>query len=189
MAPLQLDTIGLLGALEKISSAVDFKKDLPLNVFLQEEYVFWFFERPLLSYLDLLSGLISENFRNFGSDVFIKFSGAENLVGSGFSIDGQSIDRDLQWLSKESQDFFCGAVGYPLTIFNGSCDWIAFESAYEEFGVIAVKASSMKAGFADYLDSSFISRDEIVELALSAHPDSGIAKVFLASYNLNVKEK
>ncbi|MDO8405960.1 MAG: hypothetical protein Q7T27_20925 [Pseudomonas sp.] len=168
--------------LNELSGVIDFNKDLPSNVFVGGGFVFWFFERPLLSYFDLFHGLISASLSSFKSDVFIKFSGREFLVDSCFSVSGVDNFSDAQWISKESVDFFGGKVGYPIILFNGTYDWVALESAREEFGVIAMKVKSSQVVFSEYLESNFISSEDLVLLASGTSAESVIAKAFICSY-------
>lgn len=182
MAVLKVSPIELSCLLEKLSEVIDFNKDLPSNVFVGDGLVFWFFERPLLCFFDLFCGLILESVSSFKSDVLIKFSGGEPLAGTCFSFSGSDAGRDTLWLNKGFEDFFGGEVGYPIILFNSTCDWIAFESAHEEFGVIAVKASALHEGFFEYLKSNFISIEELADLGAGSSTESLIAKAFVSSY-------
>jgi len=182
MAVLKINSKQLDILLDKLSGVIDFNKDLPLNVFVNGGFKYWFYERPLLLYLDLFYGLISESFSSFKSDVFIKFSGGERLAGSCFSVNGVDVLNDAQWVSKRSEDFFCGEVGYPIILFNGTHDWVAFESAREEFGVIAVRVESTQSEFSEYLESNFISSKEFAVLASGSSTESIIANAFISSY-------
>lgn len=169
--------------LDQLSCVIDFNKDLPMNVFVGGEYLFWFFERPLLCFVDIFKGLILENFSSYRSEVIIKFSGGEPLVDSCYAVDGSDVDRDVSWLSKRSENFFDGKIGYPIILCNRTCDWVAYESAREEFGVVAVKVSALQENFHDYLSSSFISMAELAELASGSLVESVIAKAFILSYS------
>ena len=53
MAVLKVNSVELSCLFHKLSRFVDFNKDLPLNVFIGGGFVFWFFERPLLSFIDV----------------------------------------------------------------------------------------------------------------------------------------
>lgn len=182
MAVLKVNPVKLHCLLDKLAGVIDFNKDLPFNVFVGDGFVFWFFERPLLSFVDIFSGLISESLSSFESDVVIKFSGFGLLADSCFSINKKDVDRDALWMSKKSEDFFGGKVGYPIIVFNEACDWVAFESAREEFGVVAVRTPVVQDGFFHYLESNFISSKELIGLASGTAPDSEIAKAFVSSY-------
>lgn len=165
-----------------LTRVVNFNEDLPGNVF-KGEMRFWFFERPLLAYLDIFSGLVSTSVACFESEVYIKFSGRELLSGSCFSLDGREVSRDVEWLSRSFESFFEGQVGYPIIFCDKKFRWVAYESAYEEFGVIAVKESLFEMGFHDYLSSNFISVSELGSLASGASIENMIAKALIASYS------
>ncbi|MFI8481871.1 hypothetical protein ACIGCM_15010 [Pseudomonas sp. NPDC078700] len=182
MAVLKVSPDELSCLLSKLSGVLDFNKDLPLNVFVDGDFLFWFFERPILSFFDVICGLITVSISSFKSDVFIKFSGGELLVDSCFSVNGSDVENDLIWIGKRSEDFFGGAVGYPIILFNRTHDWIAFESAHEEFGVIAVRESALQEVFVEYLDSNLISSGEITALASGTSAESKIARAFISSF-------
>jgi hypothetical protein len=141
-----------------------------------------FFERPLLSYFEVFAGLISKSVSSFRSDVFIKFSGSEPLESSCFYLDGNDLERDIPWGDKRFENFFDGAVGYPIVLCDGACSWVAFESAYEEFGVVAVKKSELQDVFYENLNSNFISMDELADLASGSSVEGKIAKALISSY-------
>ena len=140
MAILNIEGMELSSLLDDLSGVINLNKDLPVNVFVRDGLLFWFFERPLFCFFDVLVGLISESISSFKSNVIIKFSGGEPLVSPCFSIDGDDVDKDAFWLSKNFEIFFNGKVGYPVILRNSTFDWIAFESSREEFGVIAVRS-------------------------------------------------
>ncbi|VVN09836.1 hypothetical protein PS682_03823 [Pseudomonas fluorescens] len=168
--------------LNRLSGVVDLSKDLPANIFMGDELVFWFFERPLICLVDVFAGLVAESVSSLISSVFIKFSGAEFLEQSCFSMGGKDVNEDVIWLNEGADDFFGGKVGYPIYFFNGTFDWVAFESAYEEFGVIAVKSSALKKDFEMYLNANFISMRELRELASGSLIEARIAKALIDSY-------
>ena len=127
-------------------------------------------------------GLVSKSISSFKSDVFIKFSGDEPLADSCFSVNGSDIDRDIYWLSKKFDSLIDGKAGYPIILFNRTCDWIAFESAHEELGVIAMNASVFQEAFLEYLKSNFVSLEELAEMASGSSTESIIAKALVSSY-------
>ncbi|AZF56248.1 hypothetical protein [Pseudomonas sp. R11-23-07] len=182
MTVMKVEKKDLSFLLDSLSSVIDFNKDLPMNVFVGGGFLFWFFERPLLCYFETFASLISNSVSSFKSDVFVKFSGGEALANSCFSVDGTNLEKDINWLSKSSENFFDGSVGYPVILCDSSCNWVAFESAYEEFGVVAVKKSGLKGGFYEYLNSNFISMDELAELASGPSAEGKVAKALISSY-------
>lgn len=182
MAIRNVESVELFSILDNLSVAVDLNKDLPMNVFIDDGLLFWFFERPLICFFDILVGLVSESFCHFKSDVLIKFSGGEPLLNTCFSFGRGEINKDAAWLGKGFENFFSGSVGYPILLFNGARDWIAFESSQEEFGVIAVKPSAVNESFCSYLNTNFITMDELAELAVGTSAESIAAKALLSSY-------
>ena len=182
MAVLKIEGLELCLYLDKLSGVVDFDKDLPKNIYFAENLSFWFFERPLLDFHELFLGLISESLCSFESDVFIKFSGGEQLAGSCFSIGGSDAGKDACWITKGFEDFFKGTVGYPIIICNGRFDWLAYESANEEYGVIALRGVDRKTRLYNYLNANFISLDELAELEAGSLAESVIAKALISSY-------
>lgn len=182
MTVLKVEGVELDFFLEKLSCVVDFGRDLPGNVFVGGEYEFWIFERPLLCFVDVFKELISESISSYGSSLFVKFSGGEALKDSCYSVDGDGVDRDVSWLGKGFDSFFDGNVGYPIILCSSTFDWIAYESAHEEFGVIAVRMSSFRGGFHEFLDSNFVSMSELVKLASGSSVESLAARAFVFSY-------
>lgn len=175
----------LHGLLNDLADTVRPDIDLPLNVFLGD-FVFWFFERPLLCFYDAFSGLALESIVNFKADVFVKFLGLSPNAGSCFIITERDFEKNVLCISKVFEDFDGGQLGYPILLFNESFDWVAFESAREEFGVIAVRFSVSNENFLRKLDSDFISFDEFSKLADGISIESAIAREFISSYSNDV---
>ncbi|MEB0048347.1 MULTISPECIES: hypothetical protein [unclassified Pseudomonas] len=183
MTILNISPIDLSRIVEKLSEVVDFKSDLPSKVFFESGLVFWFFERPLLAFIEVVSGLISKSISSYGMNVFVKFSGDELLDNSCIIFDGCDTENKILIVNDEYVDFLGGEVGYPIVLFNETHDWVAFESAHEEFGVIAVREASLPKDFSEYLESNFISAKILDELALSTTADGLIARAFKKSYS------
>ncbi|MGN8276594.1 hypothetical protein [Pseudomonas sp. SMN5] len=183
MAVLKVEDEDLNCFLDRLSRVINFNKDLPMNVFVGGGFLFWFFERPLLCFFEIFSGLVWNSVSSYKSDVFIKFSGGERLGNSCFSFDGSDLEKDVYWLNKKFESFFDGAVSYPIVLCESACKWVAFESAYEEFGVVAVKKSELQEGFYEYLSSNLISMDELAELASGRTAEGIIAKALISSYS------
>lgn len=169
-------------SLDKLETVIDLSKDLPVNIFKGDGCLFWFFERPILCFFEVFSGLISNSVASFCSEVLIKFSGGKSLANSCFSIDGTDVEKDVAWLSERFESFFGGTVGYPIVLFEGGYKWVAFESAYEEFGVIAVKESALHPGFRSYLNSNFLSIEDLAMMASGSSAESKTAKHLISSY-------
>ena len=177
-----VDLGGISEVVRKLSHAIDFGQDLPANLFVGEGYFFWLFERPLLDFEELFSGLISRSVTCYGGEAFVKFSGKQLLAESCFVFDGVKPEKDMPSIRAGFEDFWGGAVGYPVVIFNRYFDWIAYESAHEEFGVVAVRRAGLNPEFVEYLDLNFISKEVVVDLAGGTSAESAAAKVFLESY-------
>ncbi|MCW2295067.1 hypothetical protein M2262_005117 [Pseudomonas sp. BIGb0408] len=172
----------MLDLISQLSCVMDFEEKLPSNVFINEDFHFAFFERPLLSFDDIFSAMVSGSILQFGSEVFVKFSGNDLVAGSCLSISGADVDGDSAYLSKKSEDFFGGKFSYPIILFNGGVDWVAVETAYEELGVIAIRSSAENGFFNDFIASNFISCDELKELANKKTADGITARAFASAY-------
>lgn len=172
----------MLDFIRQLSFMMDFKKKLPSNLFINGEYHFAFFERPLLSFVDIFSAMVSASILQFGSEIIVKFSGDDLVAGSCLSINGTDVDGDSACLSERSEDFFGGKLSYPIILFNGGLDWVAVETAYEELGVIAIKPSACHGLFNDFIVSNFISCAELKSLASNKSADGIIARAFVSAY-------
>ncbi|MFD2884569.1 hypothetical protein ACFS4T_26640 [Pseudomonas lini] len=82
-----------------------------------------------------------------------------------FLLDGVDVEGDVEFINKGFRDFFAGEVDYPMVIGDLAFDWLAFESAHEEFGVLAVKSSLNVSSFSKVLKKSFISSRDFQKLA------------------------
>lgn len=58
MAISRVEDLELTFFLDRLTGIIDFNKDLPMKVFTSGGLSFWFFERPLLCYVDVCVGLI-----------------------------------------------------------------------------------------------------------------------------------
>ncbi|MCG8296597.1 hypothetical protein [Pseudomonas entomophila] len=182
MAVIKVESRELYCLIEKMLTLIDFGKDLPENVFVEEGLSFWFFERPLICYVDVFAGLISAAVAESDVGVYLKFSGVEVFPGSCYFFDGLNVSKDASWMSNGFNDFFGGEVGYPIILCGKGCDWMAFESAHEELGVIAVRSSFLSKWFGEYLDDNFISMSDLVEMKAGSSVNSKVAKAFFLSY-------
>lgn len=184
MSIFSVEVSKLSSIVEALSELVIFDNDLPMKVFNGKEFDYWFFERPLICYLDMMEGLIKESLTGFESDVFVKFSGDRVFSGSCFFFEKDNFEAGVKWLSEGFKNFFGGTVGYPIVIFNGDLDWVAYESSREELGVIALNKSAVNKNFISYLNSEFITVDQLRELASRDLVESITAKCLLESYSV-----
>jgi hypothetical protein len=164
MALLSVDCNDISDVVGKLSNVLDFEKDLPSNVFIKNNLCFWFFERPIIDYGVLLSELVSISYLMFGSGVYVKFSGDKKASGTCFLFNGVDVSEGVELMGRKFSDFSGGTLGYPICIFNEECNWVALESAYDEFGVIAVDSEKASKEFLDFLNLNFISRAEMLSL-------------------------
>ncbi|WP_146022598.1 MULTISPECIES: hypothetical protein [unclassified Pseudomonas] len=171
----------LKNMINNVADYLNFELDLPSNVFLGEDWGVWFFERPLLSFVDLFSGVVKNSVYSFSSDVFIKFSGVEVVEGSCYLICQDACGAALS-SSRQSEDILQNSLGYPIYFFNSKFDWIAVESAYEEYGVIGLRGSDVKGCFVNFLRENFISQSEMALIAAGKSAGSKSARSFISAY-------
>lgn len=183
MVELNVRSSELSMIVEKLSGVVDFESDLPSKVFFENELVYWFFERPLLAFVDMFSELVSKSISSYGLNVLIKFSGDKLLDDSCIVFDGCDTEGKVLIVSDRYVDFLGGKLGYPIIFFNENHDWVAFESAHEEFGVIAVRKADLPKEFSEYLECNFISAKTLEGLALSSTVVGVMAKAFQKAYS------
>lgn len=177
-----VDACKLPRMIEELSKIIDFKKDLPSNIFYSKEFDFWFFERPIIHYIDLFSGLAAASYADFENNIIVKFSGDTQIANSCVIFNGNDPCVGAGEISSKFSNFLEGAVGYPIVFFNETYDWIAFESLYEELGVIAVRNSKNRQEFTGYLESNLITLEQLSEWSGRLTIESKIANAFLNSY-------
>jgi len=145
-----------------LSNRLELKKDLPAMVFRGAGLEYYFFERPLLSSIDVLHELVRLSYETFSTKVFVLFGEPQN--GAYYVLDGQGLEEDIENLSAGFLDFFKGTVDYPMVIGNLDCDWLAFESACEEYGVLALNSGGSRLEFSEFLRENLISSEEFRSL-------------------------
>ncbi|AEG02758.1 hypothetical protein [Methylomonas methanica] len=131
--------------IEKLCQFVSFEKDLPDYVFSSKHRGIRFFERPILAYEEMLLEILSSNKRHYDSSVFISFGIPKSDEHAIFLIDYEKLELSLSVLRSGFNTFFEGTVRYPLLISNMNINWVAFESAYEELGVLVVEKEDQQA--------------------------------------------
>lgn len=141
-----------------LSRHLDLEKDLPAMVFLDSGLEYYFFERPLLSTTDVLSELVCLSYEVLSTDVFALFSAPPN--SSCYLFDGNNVDEGIEVLNSGFRDFFKGTADYPMIIGNLGFDWLLFESAYEEFGVLALNKANAKLKFSEGVGRNLIRSKE-----------------------------
>ncbi|WP_409316864.1 hypothetical protein [Pseudomonas sp. KCJK9016] len=157
MSMIRLGSEKSLQIMSDIEKMVDFDRDLPANVFRSKGYVFWFFERPLIDFVEGVTELVSASYKDFASDVFISSSGGGETC---FLFDGKDIGASAELINSGFRNFFGGEVGYPMVMGDLGFNWLAYESAYEEFGVLALRGDSDCPSFAEALQRNLLSSDQ-----------------------------
>ncbi len=145
-----------------LSRHLDLEKDLPTMVFFDSGLEYYFFERPVLSTTDVLSDLVRLNYEVFSTDVFALFGAPLN--SSCYLFDGYNVDEGVEVLNSGFVDFFKGTADYPMIIGNLGFDWLLFESAYEEFGVLALSKANAKLKFSEGVGRNLIRSKEFQAL-------------------------
>lgn len=145
-----------------LSSRLALNKDLPEMVFRDSGLEFCFFERPLLSNVDVLDDLLCSSFKVFSTRAFALFSAP--LANICYVFDGENIQEGVEELSVGFRDFFKGTVNYPVVMGNVSLDWLLFESACEECGVLAFNSRHASSEFSECLSCNLISSAEFQSL-------------------------
>ena len=159
---------------------IDITNDLPARIFIEKNLNYWFFERSLLSDLDLLESLLIESHRQFSSGMGVLFSwGTSDCVGRLF--DGRCAEESV--LELQRQSFPSNTrLEMPHLVFSPTYEWCAYESAFEEWGVLAMDRSLMNTEFAGYLNREFVSIAEAWRLSKLENFNGMLARAFLRNY-------
>lgn len=164
----------------KLARKIDITSDLPAHIFLDQNLCYWFFERSLLSDLDLLESLLIESHLQFSSGMGVLFSwGTRDCVGRFF--DGRNTEESV--LELQRQSFLSDTpLEMPHLVFSPTYEWLAYESAFEESGVLAMDRSLINTDFAGYLNREFISIGEAWRLSKLEDFNGMLARAFLHNY-------
>lgn len=139
----------------ELSMRVNFIGASPSEAFPDAGFAVFSFEKPLLACTALLSGLITESFANFSSDVFVKFSGEQALAKSCLLFNGLNIESNVLSIHHKLSSRYDGKFDHPVVMFNGAFDWIALERTPDESGVFAIRKTTGHKGFLEHFASSF----------------------------------
>lgn len=155
--------------INELKKIIDFDRKFPEYVFKNRKYQFWFFERELILFQDLMKDFIGINNSNFKSKAIIFFGHPDLEKFLYYSFDG-AIVTDLEQLSIIFEKKFLESSASPITFTNENFDWLYFESFNEEIGVIAVKGKNLnKTPFIDFLNHALLSSDKIDLLYACGH--------------------
>ncbi|KAB2723676.1 hypothetical protein [Brucella intermedia] len=122
----------------------------------------WFFERPILAWQTVMVDFFTGSVEEFGGDIIAKFSGMSPDLRSAFVLDGGSIKADYADLFGKYNNFQGGVLGYPMIISDQNLNWILYESAREEIGIIGLTKSLGNDNFKSILDDVFVDDDSII---------------------------
>lgn len=147
----------------KLNSVLNWDADLPENVFREKNYDFFIFERPIIDQAELLENLMNSNSIAFGRNMVVFFGNPIKNIQTGFEFTELFSQEQIEQLRLEFRTFFNGQAGYPVIVANDNLDWIAYESAREELGILAVKKSRAGAlAFIDNLETdAFVSYKDV----------------------------
>lgn len=131
-----IDIKGVGALVERLECLIDFSLDLPADVFIGDDWSYWFYERSIFSSDENFMQQLAHACEDGG--VFFKFSGAELIQNSCVYVVGREIER----ICELAVDFNGGMWGYPMTAFDSKFNFVALESAYEEYGVVGLKGGA-----------------------------------------------
>ncbi|KAB2721491.1 hypothetical protein [Brucella intermedia] len=145
-----------------LTGIVDPDVDFPTNIFKDRKAEVWFFERPILAWQDVMTDFFNKSVQEFGGDIIAKFSGMSPDLRSAFVLDGGSIEADYADLFGKYVNFQGGILGYPMIISDQKLNWILYESAREEIGIIGLTKSLGNDNFKSIIDDVFVDGDSIM---------------------------
>ena len=166
---------------QQLALKLDITHDLPARVFLEPHLEYWFFERSLLSNLELLESLLIESHRQFSSGMGVLFSwGTPDCTGRLFS--GSATEESVFELQRQSFRPPNTPLELPHLVFSPTHEWLAYESAFEEWGVLAMDRAFAETAFAEYLNREFISIGHAWKLSKLEDFNGLLARAFLRNY-------
>jgi hypothetical protein len=125
---------------------IAFDRDLPEMIFpVTESAGFFFFERPVFSYAEIVGCLLDKNKEIYGSPAFLMFGRpADNWCRQFVETDSEDF---AGLVSSVYSDFGGGELGYPVVMANKKFEWILYESSNEDIAVLQVGLSDKAAAF------------------------------------------
>lgn len=130
---------------KKLIHTINWDKKLPQNIFFSSDYIFLFFERPIIDNKYLLEKLLQYNDHFYSTDSFLSFGLPKSDRYAQYFFDEIDPALRIKSLQKNYKDYYWREYGYPILLTNKNIDWIIFESASEELGVFAVKDDQNQA--------------------------------------------
>lgn len=161
-----------------LSKLIDFNKDLPLNIFRSNDYVFWFFERPLLDYEEILCNLIDANLKYLKESILITFGDLKDDDFMFYYFENMDELKNLENLENSRLE-------YPIVITNENGDWLAFESSREELGVIGLNINTTNfSEISNRFNNIFINLDDLDKIKKEGGWYSKAATSFFLNYSI-----
>jgi hypothetical protein len=165
---------------QRLSAKVDLTNDLPACIFQEKNLDFWFFERSLLGDVDLFEELLVESNAQFSRGVGIIYSWA-SAECKGRLLDGEDPEASVLELKQQQ---FGGelALDLPSFYFDTNFEWLAYESSYEEWGVLAMDRALSETRLAKFLNQEFIGARDLWRLSKLDNFNGKLARIFLKNY-------
>lgn len=169
-----------LQIMRKLSTKIDITNDLPACIFREENLDYWFFERSLLGDLDLFEGLLVESHAQFGRAMGVLFSWS-SADCKGRLFDGKDPEASALELKRQQVE---GDLAHdlPNLYFDTSYEWLAYESSFEEWGVLAMDRALANTPFASFLNREFMNIAELWRLSTLDDFNGKLSRAFLRSY-------
>ena len=165
---------------QRLLEKVDLTNDLPAQIFQEKNLDFWFFERSLLGDLDLFEELLAKSNAQFSRGVGMIFSWAAAEC-KGRLLDCEDPEDSVLELKRQQ---FGGelALDLPNFYFDIDFEWVAYESSYEEWGVLAMDRAVADTQFAKFLNEEFMSVGDLWRISKLEDFNGKLARAFLKNY-------
>jgi hypothetical protein len=130
----------------ELGKKVSFGTELPEMIFSEVDSArFFFFERPVFSYRELIRHICKKSCEIYQSTGFLTFGRpSDNWSRQYFETDSDDFAADIGNLCA---DFGAGELGYPIVLSNLALDWILYEDAMEDIAVMQIGISTKAEAF------------------------------------------
>lgn len=130
----------------ELGKIVNFSCDLPEMIFFESECTrYYFFERPVFSYRDLVRKLCERNLEIYQSMALLTFGKPTDSWSRQYVETGSDDFADQ--IVTVAADFGAGELGFPIILSNLTLDWVLYESATEDLAVMQIRVSTKAAAF------------------------------------------
>ncbi len=146
----------------RLINYIDFSKNLPDFVFKEIQADFYFFERELILFHDLMKELSEFNNKVLRAKLIV-FFGRPSIESFSYYIFEGGVEDDLDFLKGlfdikfvDDNNFF------PIIITNENFDWLYYEGLQEELGVFGISRNSIfQAEIREFMTENFIPYKEL----------------------------